>query len=52
MYRRPGRESDTFVPAQASELSGMQGMADRAAAVFQVAAELYESRRYRLEDGY
>jgi arylsulfatase A-like enzyme len=50
-YRRKDRTSDTFTPATPSESAAMSAMADRAAAVFQVAAELYEGRRYRLDDG-
>jgi hypothetical protein len=50
-YQRKDRASDTFVPSSATEALELSSTADRAAAVFQVAAELYEDRRYRLDDG-
>jgi len=47
-YLREGRTSDSFVRVD-TNASGSQ-QAQRAAAVYQVAAQLYESRRYRLRD--
>src|SRR4029079_4010204 len=38
-YRRKDRTSDIFTPATPNEIAGLSAMADRAAAVFQVAAE-------------
>lgn len=46
-YRREGRASDSFVRV-GTNCGGQQ--AERAAAVYQLASQLYESRRYRLRD--
>jgi len=51
-YRRSGRASSTFTRVTGTaEDAELTRAAERAAAVFQVAATLYESRRYRLAHG-
>jgi phosphoglycerol transferase MdoB-like AlkP superfamily enzyme len=47
-YGRADRSSDVFVLEREANRAYEDCMTDRAAAVFQVAAELYEDRRYRL----
>lgn len=47
-YRRPDRDSDDFEPIESCP--ELEAMADRGAAVFQIAATLYDSGRFRLPD--
>jgi hypothetical protein len=47
-YRRTDRDSDDFEPIESCP--ELEAMADRGAAVFQIAATLYDSGRYRLPE--
>ena len=50
-YRRSGRDSDTFTPAAENTITPEErALADRAAAAFQEASQLYENRNYRTLD--
>ena len=50
-YRRSGRDSDTFTLAAENTITPEErALADRAAAAFQEASQLYENRNYRTLD--